>query len=168
MVNRIIVALLGLALAGVADAALRDQTELDRQCRGAVDNLWPQWRFPNVSTQVREWATRRKEDPTVAYGDFDDDGRKDVALLIQTASESDSIKIVACLSSIGVTKPVVVERPYCTDGITRASKGQRYHDFATESKGTYPKDGIHAYCFEKAGATYIFTDGSFRQIVDSD
>ncbi len=168
MVSRIVVALLGLALAAFADAALRDQTELNRQCRGAVDKLWPQWRFLNVSTEVREWATRRKEDPTVAYGDFDDDGRKDVALLIQTASESDSIKIVACLSSMGATKPVVVERPYCRDGITRVSKGQRYHDFATEREGTYPKDGIHAYCFEKAGATYIFTDGSFRQIVDSD
>jgi hypothetical protein len=168
MVSRIVVALLGLALAAFADAALRDQTELTRQCSGAVDTLWPQWRFPNVSTEVREWATSRKEDPTVAYGDFDDDGRKDVALLIYTASQSGSIKIVACLSSIGATKPVVVETPYCSDGITRVSKGQRYYDFATELEGTFPKDGIHAYCFEKAGATYIFSDGSFRQIVDSD
>jgi len=168
MVSRIVVALLGLALASFADAALRDQTELNRQCRGAVNTLWPQWRFPNVSTEVREWATSRKEDPTVAYGDFDDDGRTDVALLIHTASQSGSIKIVACLSSIGATKPVVVETPYCSDGITRVSKGQRYYDFATEREGTYPKDGIHAYCFEKAGATYIFSDGTFRQIVDSD
>ncbi len=168
MASRIVVALLGLALAAFAGAVVRDQTELNRQCRKAVENLWPQWRFPNVSTEVREWATSRKEDPTVAYGDFDDDGRKDVALLIQTASESGSVKIAVCLSSLGATQPVVVERPYCTDGITRVSKGQRYHDFATELEGAYPKDGIHAYCFEKAGATYIFTDGSFRQIVDSD
>ena len=168
MVSRIVVALLGLALASFADAALRHQTELNRQCRGAVNTLWPQWRFPNVSTEVREWATSRKEDPTVAYGDFDDDGRTDVALLIHTASQFGSIKIVACLSSIGATKPVVVETPYCSDGITRVSKGQRYYDFATEREGTYPKDGIHAYCFEKAGATYIFSDGTFRQIVDSD
>ncbi len=168
MLSRIVVPLLGLALAASADAALRDQTELNRQCRGAVDTLWPQWRFPEVSTEVREWATRRKEDPTVAYGDFDDDGRKDVALLIQTAPQSGSIKIVACLSSIGAARPIIVEKPYCTDGITRVSKGRRYHDFSTEREGAYPKDGIHAYCFEKAGATYIFTDGSFRQIVDSD
>ncbi len=168
MASRIVVALLGLALAAVADTNLRDQTELNRQCRKAGENLWSRWRFPNVSTEVREWATSRKEDPTVAYGDFDDDGRTDVALLIQTSSESGSIKIVACLSSLGATKPIVVERPYCTDGITRVSKGQRYHDFATELESAYPKDGIHAYCFEKAGATYIFTDGSFRQIVDSD
>jgi hypothetical protein len=168
MASRIVVALLGLTLAAFTVAALRDQTELSQQCRKAVDNLWPEWGVPNVSREVREWATSRKEDPTVAYGDFDDDGRKDVALLVQTASEPGSIKIVACLSSLGAIKPVVVERPYCTDGITRVSKGQRYHDFATEREGAYPKDGIHAYCFEKAGATYIFTDGSFREIVDSD
>ena len=94
-------------------------------------------------------ATSRKEDPTIAYGDFDDDGRKDVALLIETAPQSGSIKIVACLSSIGVTKPIVVQKPYCTDGITRISKGQRYHNFTTERDGTYPKDGIHAYYFRR-------------------
>lgn len=168
MVSRIVLPVLGLALAAFADAALRDQAELNRQCRGAVDTLWPHWRFPTVRAEVRAWATRRQEDPTVAFGDFDDDGRKDVALLIQTASQAGSIKLVACLSSIGAAKPIVVETPYCTDGITRVAKGQRYHDFATDLEGTYPKDGIHAYCFEKAGATYLFTDGSFRQIVDSD
>ena len=41
-------------------------------------------------------------------------------------------------------------------------------DFTTELDGTYPKDGIHAYCFEKAGATYIVTGGAYREIVDSD
>ncbi len=160
--------IIGGLLAVFADAALPHQTELNRQCRGAVDKLWPQWQFPHVGTEVREWATSRQEDPTVAYGDFDDDTRTDVALLIHTASQPGSIKIVACLSSIGATKPVVIETPYCRDGITRVSKGQRYYDFAIELEGTYPKDGIHAYCFEKAGATYIFSDGSFRQIVDSD
>jgi len=165
MVSRVVVAILGLAAFG--GVALRDQTALNQQCREAVDKLWPQWRFPKVSPEVREWATSRREDPTVAYGDFDGDGRQDVALLIQTASESASIKIVACLSRMGATKPVVVEKPYCTDGIRRVLKGKRYHDFS-EREGTYPKDGVHAYCFEKAGATYIFTDGSFQQIVDSD
>ncbi len=167
MVNRILVVLLGLALTAFTDAALRDQAEF-RQCRGAVAKLWPKWRLLNVSAEVREWATSRKEDPTVAYGDFDGDSEEDAALLIETAPQSGSIKIVACLSSIGAAKPVVVETPYCSDGVTRVSKGQRYYDFATGLEGTYPQDGIHAYCFEKAGATYIFSDGSFRQIVDSD
>ena len=168
MVSRIVVAFLGLALAAFADAAMHDPTELNRQCRAVVEHRWPQWRFPDVSTEVREWATSRKEAPTIAYGDFDGDGRKDVALLIQTVPQSGSIKIVACLSSRGATQPMVVEQPYCTDGITRVPKGQRYHDFTTELDGTYPKDGIHAYCFEKAGATYIVTAGSYREIVDSD
>jgi hypothetical protein len=168
MVSRLGIALLGLALAASPDAALRDEAALTRQCREAVGTLWPHWRVPPVSPEVRDWAASRGEDPTVAYGDFDDDGRMDVALLLQTTSPPGALKIVVCLSSLGVSRPVVVERPYCSEGITRVSKGQRYHDFATDREGIYPRDGVHAYCFEKAGATYLFTDGSFRQIVDSD
>lgn len=147
-------------------ATLRDQTQDQR--RESVSRLWPQWRFPDVSVEVREWAASQHVDPTVAYGDFDDDGEEDVAFMIQPETHSVSRKIVACLSSIGAAKPVVIEKPYCSDGIGTAQKGRRYYDYSTGLEGTYPKDGIHAYCFEKAGATYIFTNGSFREIVDSD
>lgn len=61
-----------------------------------------------------------------------------------------------------------VTRPYCSDGIAGVPKGGRYYDYDTGLEDTYPKDGIHAYCFEKAGATYIFSAGSLRSIIDSD
>jgi hypothetical protein len=168
MANRIIVVLLGLTLAASSDAHPRHRAELQRQCRKAVAKLWPQWRFADLSVEVREWAKSQKEDPAVAYGDFDDDAKEDVALLIRPSARPSTLKIVVCLSSLGSRRPVVIERPYCSDGIARVSKGQRYYNYETDRGGTYPKDGIHAYCFEKAGATYIFTAGSFSRIVDSD
>lgn len=168
MARLILITLLGLVLAGCAAARHRDRTELAQLGRDAATQRWPQWRFPDVTDAVREWAKSRKEDPTVAYGDFDDDGKDDVALLVQPLAKSASLKIVACLSSLGPTRPVVVEKPYCHDGITTVSKGGPYYDFGSDSEGTYPKDGIHAYCFEKAGATYVLEGDSFRQIVDSD
>jgi hypothetical protein len=168
MANRIIAVILMLALVGCARAPIPDRSELRHQCREAIARLWPRWHSPDVSPEVRQWATAQGEDPTVAYGDFDDDGREDIALLVRTGPPSDSLKIVACLSRLGATKPVVIQEPYCSDGIAKAQKGRRYYDYSTDREGTYPKDGIHAYCFEKAGATYIFSNGSFREIVDSD
>ena len=66
------------------------------------------------------------------------------------------------------TKLYLIDKPYCGDGIALAPKGQSYHDFTTETEGVYKFDGVSAYCFEKAGATYQFENGAFRQIVDSD
>ena len=157
MASRMIFVLLSLALAASANVSPRHRTELQRHCREAVTKLWPQ----------REWAKSHKEDPTVAYGDFDGDGKEDVALLIQPTARPDTLRIAACLSSIP-RRPVVIERPYCSDGIERVLKGQRYYDYDTGREGAYPRDGIHAYCFEKAGATYIFLGNSFRRIVDDD
>ena len=159
---------LGLTLAGCATTPPRDNAGFHEQCRQAIAKQWPQWRPRDVSSEVREWAATVNEDPTVAHGDFDDDGKEDVALLIQLADRSDSVRIVVCLSSVEVTQPMMIGSPYCSDGIGSTSKGKRYYDYGTDSEGTYPRDGIHAYCFEKAGATYIYEGASFREIIDSD
>ena len=136
-------------------------------CERAVSRLWPQWRLAVVSNEVREWARARGVTPTRVRGDFDGDRAEDVALLVQVTDDPRSARIAACLSSRG-GEPVVVEQPYCRDGITRAEKGQRYYDFELDREGVYPHDGVHAYCFERAGATYIYLNGKFERIVDSD
>jgi len=57
---------------------------------------------------------------------------------------------------------------YCSDGIMIAKKGTRAHDFEKGVSVTYRTNGVHAYCFEKAGATYLYRNGRFIRIVDSD
>lgn len=41
--------------------------------------------------------------------------------------------------------------------------GAEYYDFETDSEGRYDRDGVHAYCYEKAGATYVYKDGGSKQ-----
>ena len=147
-----------------------------RACNAQVTARFRQWRFAPIREDVAEFAKSRKESPTVTYGDFDGDGRKDVALLVQDGPNPDrdyprrldSLHIAVCMNPRAETKLVLIDKPYCGDGITLAPKGQPYHDYATETNGFYKLDGVSAYCFEKAGATYEFENGAFRQIVDSD
>jgi hypothetical protein len=62
----------------------------------------------------------------------------------------------------------LIDNLYCGDGIDVSRKGTRYHDFERSTDGTCSLDGIHTFCFEKAGATYQFEYGAFCRIVDSD
>jgi len=138
------------------------------RCRAAVAHRWARWRFAAVAPPVRDWAASQHEDPTIVLGDLDGDGQGDLAMLIETAPDPNAVAIAVCLSSAGPTAPRFVEHPPCSDGITLAPRGGRYFDVEHERSGTYAEDGIHAYCFEKAGYTYLVQGGGFQQIADSD
>jgi hypothetical protein len=147
-----------------------------RSCEGEVNSKFKQWRLAPLTPEVKQWAEEAKENPTTTWGDFDGDTRKDVALLIQLGPLStpdnrlriDTLRIAVCLNTAWGTKLHVIEETYCGDGISTYPKGGQYYDFETDKEGVYKLDGVHAYCFEKAGATFEFENGSFRKIVDSD
>jgi hypothetical protein len=112
----------------------------------------------------------------MVWADFDSDKRLDVALLIQRGSDRnldyperlDFLYIAVCRNTISGPVLHLIEKLYCGDGIAVSQRGRRYYDFERETEGVYSHDGVHAFCFEKAGATYQFEKGSFRRIVDSD
>lgn len=148
-------------IAGVVHAAGEVS---ERECRERITAQSSAWRFYPVAKQVFDAAKRGGSNPTIAKGDFDDDREGDVAFLVQFRSAEPAIAV--CLSS---TQGVyVIDEPYCSDGIARMRKGRAYYDYELEKEGRYARDGIQAYCFEKAGATYLFEDGKFVRIVDSD
>lgn len=92
-------------------------------------------------------------------GDFDNDKTSDVAFLIVKDSKT---KIAVCLSG-GRGAAMIIPDPYCADGISLARRGAEYYDFETDLEGRYDRDGVHAYCYEKAGTTYVYKDGGSKQ-----
>jgi hypothetical protein len=175
--SRYLIALLAFMLFLQFRQAYADETNILEACETQLSVKFTIWRFAAVTPDVAAFAKSHHEDPTITYGDFDGDGRKDdVALLIQTGNNPepgyprrlDSLQIAVCLNTKAGVKLYLVGKPYCGDGITLAPKGEIYYDYDKGKKGTYRLDGVSAYCFEKAGATYEFEDGAFRQIVDSD
>jgi hypothetical protein len=153
-----------------------DESSLLRSCEMQISGKFRQWHIAPVTQEVEESAKGANESPTRVFADFDGDGRKDVALLIIEGSNANSgypqrlelLHIAVCLNAGSDVKLRLIDMPYCGDGITLSRKGAPYYDFETDKEGVYALDGIHAYCFGKAGATYQFESGSFRRIVDDD
>lgn len=158
--------MLALLLLALPATVLAADPALLQACRAELDARNAGWQLAMVDEDVAAFARELHEDPLVAYGDFDGDGSKDVAMLVSDGNDTHQIAI--CLSR-GTTPDLhVIADPYCGDGIAVSKKGARYHDFETESEGRFSSDGVFAYCFEKAGATWIIQNGQPRRIVNSD
>jgi hypothetical protein len=133
-------------------------------CAFLLDKQLGGWSLPTVDPDVLYSVTRSGRNPFVTTGDFDDDQEDDVAFLILKDGETG---IAVCLSG----KPdvaLIIGDLYCDDGIVRIPKGTTYHNYETDSEGRHDRDGVHAYCYERAGATYLYTGGSFKRVIDSD
>jgi hypothetical protein len=143
--------------------------EVAAACRAKIDARLPGWRLATPSAEVAKWAADMNEGPTVLQVDLDADGVRDTAALIVTgAGDPPAHHIAVCMSRKAGPELHVIDDLYCQDGIMIAKKGTRAHDFENNTYVTYRTDGVHAYCFEKAGATYLFRNGRFIRIVDSD
>lgn len=146
-------------------------------CKNLISKNFGKWSLAPVSEEVAADAKKYGYDPTKVYGDFDDDGHKNVALFVQSRAKPrsdraelvNSPQVAVCLNSPRKIKLHVIPDPYCTDGISVSKKGRRYHDYDRDGEeGIYKRDGVAVFCFEKAGATYQLENGRFRQIIDSD
>ncbi len=131
----------------------------------------------SVSEDVKVFAAAELQaDPLKIRGDFDGDGRQDIALLIQNRAqpvfeEPERIKatrIAVCLAKVPSMVLRLIEEPYCDDFIYLMRKGEKMHDIEAGDLGNYPVDAIGTTCFEKAGAVFLFDGKNFKRIINSD
>jgi hypothetical protein len=157
-------------------AAQIPEPALMRACEAQVSAKFRRWRPAPVSPDMAQFAKSRNLSPTRVSADFNGDGQKDVAFLFLDGAglhpgnpgNLDGLHIAVCMTAAAGARLYLINHPYCGDGIAVSLRGGRYYDFERNAEGNYKVDGVHAYCFEKAGATYQFENGSFHQIVDSD
>jgi hypothetical protein len=159
-------------------SAQAQNSRVEEACRAQITNKLREWSVSSVTLAVAEWAKSHRINPTLVRGDFDEDGRTDIALLIQNRLEpvldypqrAYSSLVAVCLSRPTSVSLHLVDNPYCSDSIELSRKGQRYYDFETDETSTYRLDGVKTVCFEKASATYVYDAESagFRRIVDGD
>jgi hypothetical protein len=107
----------------------------------------------------------------VVQADFDSNGTKDTALLIitpGTGNPADRQYVAVCLTQGAGSRVQLIPKPYCGDGISVAPKRTRVTDHQTNTPVTYWTNGVTTYCFEKSSGTYLYQDGRFVLVVDSD
>lgn len=154
-----------------AATAAHAQVQPPAACRAAIDGRLSGWQLSPPPPDLAEMAKQKKFSTNVVQSDFDDNGTRDTAVLIVmpgTGELHPRQRIAVCLSQAGKIDLHVISDPYCGDGISVAPKGTRAWDFTTEKRVTYWTNGVSAYCYEKAGGTYLFRAGKFVLIVDSD
>lgn len=151
--------------------------DLEQSCKTLLNQALPVWTMASVSEDVKAFAAAELQaDPLKIRGDFDGDGRQDIALLIQNRAqpvfeEPDRIKatrIAVCFAKVPAMVLRLLEEPYCDDFIYLMKKGEDMHDIEAGNLGKYPVDAIGTTCFEKAGAVFLFDGKNFKRIINSD
>jgi hypothetical protein len=66
---------------------MAQNAQTEKRCREQIDKNLRQWSVSSTTREVAEWAKSHRMNPTFVQGDFDGDGRADIALLIQNRSE---------------------------------------------------------------------------------
>jgi hypothetical protein len=138
-------------------------------CRLALAARWPSWRLSPPPRNYAAYAKQERIETNVALADFDDDGTRDAAVLLLTsATRQAQRRLAICLTRGNQAELHVVRDPYCGDGIGVVPKGTKAYDYERGDVVTYRTNGVHALCFEKAGATYVLENGRLRRVIDSD
>lgn len=101
-------------------------------------------------------------------GDYDGDGKTDIALLLRPKYGDGKYAISVCLSSRPGGAPEFIADAYTSGPLSTIPKGRKYQDFDTGAWHKYERDGVGSYCCECCGATYVFRKGEFEAVVDSD
>lgn len=167
--KRTLTACLGVFAAALIGAAAANAAELPPACGAKIDTRVSAWRLITPSADVAAWAREMNEGPDVLQVDLDADGVRDTAALIVTGTGDSAVyRIAVCMTRTAGPELHIIDEPYCRDGLMIAKKGTRAYNFDTGQYVTYRTDGLHAYCFEKAGATYLYRNGRFIRIIDSD
>jgi hypothetical protein len=152
--------------------------ELPPQARDALYLKFPDWRYADVSDEVRQAL---KHDgaanirPDLITGDFDGDGRADYAALIfhgTTRVEQNEVvgpdfKLVIFMARDQSYQLQVIEDPG-GEYIELIHKGDRLYDYEAQKEFTLEHDAIDAIIFEKGATSYVYENGGFRAIITGD
>jgi hypothetical protein len=124
------------------------------------------WRFSDVSPEVRQFfkENMRGASPVVISGDFDGNGRRDYAVLVQWRAR---YYLVIFLRRTADYKMYVIKDPN-GEYLILARKGTRDYNYNEQKEITYANDAIMTGIFEKGGSSYIFKNGGFRSFISSD
>src|SRR5262245_1805272 len=165
-----IVTVLATAVSFGSVGKLAAQTvALSMSCRTTIDARLPGWRLSPPPDDLAAFARQNNFDTNIAQGDFDNDKSRDTALLVVAPNAGQPTQYIAvCLERNQSSRLHLISDPYCGDGIGVSPKGTKVYDYQTSKNVTYRTDAVSAYCFEKAGGSYLFENGRFKLIVDSD
>jgi hypothetical protein len=177
MLTRTVLLLL-LCLSIVPAAQQLAPLELPPQAQAALYLKFPDWRYADVSDDVRQALKKDfgpNSRPDLVRGDFDGDGQADYAALIYHGTirvEKGELiypqrYLFVFMAQEHGYQLHVIEDPG-GEYIQLIRKGDGGYDYETQKEFIYQHDAIDAIIFEKAATSYIYENGRFRAIITGD
>ena len=179
---RILALLLSLLLVASITNAQQLSSDIPLTVKFELNRQFPNWQFAEVPQEIhRYFATlSNPSHPNFIKGDFDGNGQMDYAVYVVYGKPAKRrVGVVALLKRGGTYKSYILvsgeyvpnSRPLEADGATYLAlnkKGERAFDFGAQKYFIFRRDAIFVGLFEKAGSSYIYERGRFREILTSD
>ena len=151
--------------------------ELPSPIKILLNQYYPGWRFPDISDEDCQTVKQNGGPdafPELIQGDFNNDGSRDYAILIEQDAEA---------NNQGVTRPLLIHiiaffrtrAGYRMQQVTDEGGGclqlmrigEPDYDYDAQREFTYPRDTIFSG-FGMGGTSYLYENGKFRAIITSD
>lgn len=140
---------------------------LPEDVRAVIQSTYRSW---EVARHCRRDLEREQSyglmTPSVAVGDFDGDGRSDLAVLLRARSGWPGAVIVVFLDSERGSTPIVAGGGL--DVIATIAKGSRDYSYDDNRMITFRNDTIVARCRECSAHALIYRRGRFFRVTVSD
>jgi hypothetical protein len=160
-----------LAAALLTTAALFAQSapELPAPVRAALNQGCPGWRLAPVAPQIEDWfrGYRLPYRPNLATGDFNDDGRPDLAVQILCSLDGKPRQLVFGLvarSDSGYQMfPLANDTPDPFTFLIVYKKGEKDFDFEAMKPFRYASDSLGLLYFDRTALTFRWTGKGFEK-----
>jgi len=157
-----------MAVCGFAAAQPVNDQFIPREAKAALDRLHPGWKLAAISNDDRRICFRKESSfqPALVWGDFNGDGKKDYAALVEYGGKTG---VVILLAGGQGYKPVEVfkttkpgERaPSLLDVVPKGMPAGSY-------RRKLPQETVMMQYCESSSVIFVYANGSFRQVVTED
>lgn len=144
-------------------------------CKRILDKNFRGWKYAKVQKEISGYHRKNNFpfSPNLIKGDWNGDGKLDYAVLIVRGKlkNSQGEAIGERRLTIAFVRTRDGYKHFQFDGgdyIALMKKGSKDYDYETDKSFRYKTDAIFDGIWEKAGVSYVWTNGKFKEIITSD
>ncbi len=150
--------------------------QLPDKCRKILDTNFRGWKSKEISVDIKNYLQKyepKNADGNFIAGDWNGDGKKDFAVLINHGSETlnDGTKLPRDVSvafvSVGKSYKYFVLDTF-GDYIALSKKGTKAYDYESQSGIRFSNDAVSVGLWEKSAVSYVWRKNKFIRFTTSD